>query len=127
MDYRIEPPIQADSYYPHIETAMKAIDEHLRGLAFTWKGNVITDVASLMELGIDKCSTREEAQEFLKAYRAVNERADETIGYISGYYAQERRIEIQELFGVEHPIIKPGMTSKDIFEAGFRLSKMGTK
>lgn len=66
------------------------------------------------------------AQEFKKAYRAVNEHADENIGYLSGYFSFSDMPEVMRLFAVEHPVFggpdKP-IAPQDAFAAGETLMK----
>jgi len=86
-----------------------------------WKGEELKTTGDLCYKGIDKCDTPEEAQEFMRLYRAENEHADENIGYISGYYDPENMRRIQEWFCVAHPIFgKSVPTPEEAFEAGKR-------
>lgn len=84
-----------------------------------WKGNELLSYGDIMTKGIDCCDTREEAQEFMRLYREENEYADANIGYLSGYCSPERMAEIQELFGVSHPVFGKSIpTPKEAFETG---------
>lgn len=69
-----------------------------------WKGQEIKTVGDLMDKGISKCNTREEAQEFMSKYRNENEYAEQNIGYVIGYFDQEERKRLQEWFTVDHPV-----------------------
>lgn len=68
-----------------------------------WKGQELITIGDLCG-GIDACDSPEEARWFIELYRAENEYADEDIGYLSGYYGPERMRQIQEWFGVTHPV-----------------------
>ena len=80
-----------------------------------WKGEAIKTSRDLMDKGIDKCSTPEEAQEFMALYRVECPYADINIGYMSGYYGPAKMRQIQEWFGVTHPIF--GKTTPSVEEA----------
>jgi hypothetical protein len=88
-----------------------------------WKGEELRTIGDLMNKGIDRCDTPEEAQEFMRLYRAENEHADENIGYLSGYYSPERAQQIREWFGVVHPIFGKSMpTVEEAINAGKQLA-----
>lgn len=87
----------------------------------TWKGEELITIGDLMDKGIDRCDTPEEAQAFMRIYRAENEFADENIGYLSGYYGHNNMRRIQEWFGVAHPIFGNTVPTPDeAFNAGAR-------
>ncbi|MGG0793730.1 hypothetical protein ABE137_06960 [Brevibacillus laterosporus] len=69
-----------------------------------WKGQQLNTAGDLLNKGIIKCETPEEAQEFMRQYRAENEHADSNVGYLSGYCSIEEAKRIKEWFGVKHPI-----------------------
>jgi hypothetical protein len=73
-----------------------------------WKGKNLKTIGDLMEFGIDKCATKEEALQFMRLYRHENKHANENIGYLSGYYDTQRRKQIQDWFEVTHPILGNG-------------------
>ena len=84
-----------------------------------WKGQELLTIGDLCRLGIDKCDTPEEAQEFMRLYRIENEYADQNIGYLSGYYGMDDMQRIQEWFGVAHPIFGTSVPSpEEAFAAG---------
>lgn len=88
-----------------------------------WKGQELVTIGDLMGKGIDKCDGPEEAQEFMRLYRAENPYADENIGYLSGYYGTDDMRRIQEWFGAAHPIFGSAVpTPKEAFEAGRQLA-----
>ncbi|MFB5268106.1 hypothetical protein ACE41H_15165 [Paenibacillus enshidis] len=88
-----------------------------------WKDKELVTVGDLMDSGINACETEEEAKQFMALYRAENLDADNNIGYISGYYSPEEAARIRQWFGVEHPFIEPGMSPKEVFEAGLKFGK----
>jgi len=93
-----------------------------------WKGNELKTAGDLMDKGIDRCDTPEEAQEFMKLYRAENEFADKNIGYLSGYYSPDKMAEIQKWFGVEHPIFGGAIpTPIEAFKMGKKIGKKQKK
>lgn len=91
-----------------------------------WKGKELKTIGDLMDNGIDKCNTVEEAQEFMQKYRDENTHADENIGYLSGYYSTEKMQRIQQWFGVQHPIFGTSIpASNEAIKAGIkRVSKI---
>jgi len=89
-----------------------------------WKGQELLTIGDLCRLGIDKCNSPEEAQEFMRLYRIENEYADQNIGYLSGYYGRDDMRRIQEWFGVSHPIFGTSVPSpEDAFAAGEQMAK----
>jgi len=72
-------------------------------------------------------TTADEAQEFMRMYRAENKYADANIGYLSGYYGQKTMQRIQRLCGVGHPIFgQTSPTPEQAIEAG-RKAALGLK
>lgn len=69
-----------------------------------WKGHELITIGDLMNHGIDACETREEAEEFMKQYRAEEPHAYANIGYLSGYFGRESMVRIQDWFQTAHPI-----------------------
>lgn len=87
-----------------------------------WRGEVLTTIGDLMQKGIDRCETPGEAQAFMTLYRAENEHADTNIGYLSGYYDHKKMSQIQQWFGVAHPVFGNTIPTMDeAFEAGKQL------
>ena len=75
-----------------------------------------------MDQGIAQCKTKEEAQEFMRLYRAENPYADENIGYVLGYYSPAERARLQDWFGVTHPVFgKSIFAPEEAYEAGRRF------
>lgn len=70
---------------------------------WVWKGKKIRTVG---ELGNALCALEspEEAQEFMRAYQAVNAHAYANVGYVSGYYDRETMVRIQEWCQAAHPL-----------------------
>jgi hypothetical protein len=53
-------------------------------------------------------TNREEAQEFLAAYKAIEPQyAEQNLGYLTGYLAPERARELRGWLAVVHPILGP--------------------
>ena len=76
--------------------------------------------------------TKHQAAMFLAEFRKEQpEQPEEIIGYLSKELPSPKDAIIRELFGVEHPVLKDGMSQQDIFrlgvEAGERMSKMPNK
>lgn len=69
-----------------------------------WKGHELVTIGDLMDYGINACATREEAEEFMKQYRAEEPHAYANVGYLSGYFGPERMAQIQDWFQTSHPI-----------------------
>lgn len=69
-----------------------------------WKGNELKTIDDLMKLGIDKCETPEEAQQFILEYVKENIHARSNIGYLAGYYSTKDKHRIFQWFDVVHPI-----------------------
>lgn len=65
-----------------------------------WKGQHLETIGQLLD-AVVACETREEAQEFMAVYRAVNEHADQNIGYIAGYTDRETMRRILDWTGTE--------------------------
>lgn len=70
-----------------------------------WKNRTLSTIGDLMN-AISPIDTDEEAAEFMAAYRSAEgeEVADANIGYLSGYFSRDRMREIQQRFGVTHPV-----------------------
>lgn len=73
-----------------------------------WKGKEIRTIGDLVT-AIDGLESREEAQEFIAGYRAVNEHADANAGYCTGYLGSQDAERLREWMGTAHPIF--GMKS----------------
>ena len=69
-----------------------------------WKGKELNTIRDLMQHGIDKCGTPEEAKEFMELYFAENVNAYQNIGYLAGYYGHEQAQRIYAWFETSHPI-----------------------
>ena len=89
-----------------------------------WKGKELRTIGDLMTYGINKCATPEEAQEFMRIFRAETEHADANIGYLSGYYGSDDMRRIQQWFGCAHPIFGTVVpTMEEAFEAGKKMAQ----
>lgn len=47
------------------------------------------------------------------------------VGYFAGYFGQETRRAVREVFGASHPIIgdREDMTAEELFDAGFQYAQ----
>lgn len=89
-----------------------------------WKGKHLRTIGDVMEHGIDKCATKEEAREFMELLCAEHSSARQDIGYLSGYYSAADAKRIREWFEVTHPIFgNSSPTQKEAYEAGLRMGE----
>jgi hypothetical protein len=83
-----------------------------------WKGKELKTVGDLMD-AMGKFDDREEAEDFMRLYRADNEHADQNIGYLTGYFGREEMARLQDWCGVAHPIFgNAAPTPEEALEAG---------
>jgi hypothetical protein len=85
---------------------------------FVWRGKVMRTLGDLID-AIVALTSREQAQEFIAAYRETTPHADENAGYITGYLDADQGAELREWMGTPHPIF--GMrtaTPREAFLAG---------
>ncbi|MHB1778002.1 MAG: hypothetical protein ACYCU7_18770 [Acidimicrobiales bacterium] len=88
-----------------------------------WRGKDLNTVGDLLD-AVCKCGSREEAQEFMRLYRAETTHADANIGYISGYCDGGTMQRIQDWCSVAHPIFGRSIpTPEEAFEAGRRTAE----
>lgn len=91
--------------------------------ALIWKGRELRTIGELTD-AIAALESREEAQRFIAAYRAVSEHADVNAGYVTGYLGPQRANELREWMGTPHPI--SGMkshTPEQAVQAGKRWAR----
>jgi len=89
-----------------------------------WKGHELKTVGDLMTHGIDACLNRQEAQQFIAEYAAENVYARENIGYLAGYYSQEKAQQIYDWFDVSHPIFgRKNPNFEEAFQAGVQIAQ----
>ena len=72
-----------------------------------WKGKELVTIRDFLTKGINQCESQEEAQEFMKLYRAENLRAGENIEFMSCYYAPDEAVRIISWFGIENGLGNP--------------------
>jgi hypothetical protein len=92
-----------------------------------WRGKEIETIGDLNDavLAIAERGSRQEAQEFMRLYRAENEYAGRNVGYLAGYCGAELARRIWDWFECEHPIFGTEIpTPEKAFEAG-RRAMMG--
>lgn len=86
-----------------------------------WQGRELATTGDLID-AVAAVRSGPEAQEFLRAYRAVNPHAGENVGYVTGYLGREDADRIMALFGVCHPVFGTSHpTPEEAFEAGRRI------
>ena len=92
---------------------------------FVWKEKELNTVG---EIGDALCAleSRDEAQEFMKAYQSVNVHAYQNVGYISGYYDSVTMARIQDWCDTAHPIFgRTSPTPDEAFALGRRVVQEG--
>lgn len=71
---------------------------------FVWRGKPLATFGELLD-GACRAQRDGRASEFLAAYRAHTENADENLGYLIGYVEPaERRRELYAAFNLNHPV-----------------------
>ena len=89
-----------------------------------WKGVELKTIGDLLNDGVLKCDTPEEAQTFMQQLRLEDKYADENIGYLTGYCDPDTMTRIQSWFGVAHPIFGTStLTPEEAFNAGQEWAK----
>ena len=92
---------------------------------FEWRGQRVETFGDLGAMVVRICrdGDREEAAEFMAAYREVTAHADINVGYLAGYYDSETAQQIWDWFGVSHPIFGTERPSTEAaYEAGKRAA-----
>lgn len=90
---------------------------------FQWRGEELRTIGQLTA-AVGALSSREEAQEFIAAYRAHEPHADANAGYVTGYLDPVTAERLREWMGTPHPVF--GMkspTPEEAFAAGVRLAE----
>lgn len=78
-------------------------------MSFTWQGRTYDKVNEIIDAAL---ALEGAAQaEFVEAFCASGKYARTNIGYISGYYSQETRVKICQVFRTSHPIFGDGVLS----------------
>lgn len=72
------------------------------------KGKELKTTEDFMSLGIDQCDTKEEARAFIRQYVLETLHARFNIGYLAGYYSNDKKKRIFDWFDVVHPVLPPG-------------------
>lgn len=91
--------------------------------ALTWKGKELKSMGDVLD-AVEKCVTREEAQEFMGMYRADTPHADDNIGYGAGYFDAKTSKRIWDWFGVSHPVFGTTIpTPEEAFAAGVKMGE----
>ena len=85
-------------------------------------------ISSLLDLCL-KADTKQEANRIIERYKAVNEHAEQNLGYIFGYCGEKEREKLYRLFIVNHPVFGSGFgrgkdpTTKEAFDKGVEWAK----
>jgi hypothetical protein len=91
-----------------------------------WKDKTLNTLGEVAGAVI-ACTTKEEAEEFIKAWVASGTSEDvarKNVGYLSGYYDRATQERIFELFSTEHPIFGTKQpTPEEAFAAGMTIGK----
>jgi hypothetical protein len=63
-------------------------------------------------------------KKFVTAFNQSHEHARANVGYFSGYYHEDERLKICEIFGTEHPIFgNKKVSHKEAYELGKKMGK----
>lgn len=73
-------------------------------VTFEWQGEVVATIGDLFDAAW-AATKAGQAQEFLAAYRQVNEHADANLGYVIGYGDEDSRRRMYEAFDLTHPAL----------------------
>lgn len=97
---------------------------------FVWKDQEITTLGETLSVvsGIIDRDDKQEAQEFLAAYREFSKHADNNIGYGLGYLGHDQMVKGLRLFDVRHPVFGGAdeaaeVTPAQAFKAGMDLGE----
>lgn len=94
---------------------------------FIWHGKNLKTTGDLID-AVVACQSREEAQEFMRAYRAISPYARENIGYMAGYLSREQATRVFEWFEVSHPVFGTTFpTAEEAFKAGLKMGELSQK
>lgn len=91
-----------------------------------WKGYTLTTYSDLLNavVRIAEKGDKAEAQEFLRAYEAVNPHARDNIGWIIGDVDRDQGRRVLELFGCPHPVFGTTYpTAEEAIRAGIEAGK----
>lgn len=70
--------------------------------SWTWKGREIATPGDVIS-ALSGLASREEAEQFMAAYRSVEPAAAENVGYLLGHMDDAAADRLMEWCGVEHP------------------------
>lgn len=89
----------------------------------TWRGFTIKSYEDLLHI-IVQITNKPDAQEFLRAYEAVNHHARENIGWAMGDLSREQGRRVLELFECPHPVFGTTYPTPDeAIKAGIEAGK----
>lgn len=90
-----------------------------------WKNAEIKTIGDLID-AMCALASREEAQEFMRGYVAVNEHAYANVGYCTGYLGHEEGQRLREWCQAAHPIFGMGTPSPvEAIRAGMEAARGG--
>lgn len=88
-----------------------------------WNGRILTTYQDLL-IAVVRVQSKAEAQEFLRAYEAVNPHARHNIGWIVGDLSREEGRRVLEWFECPHPVFGTTYpTAQEAFEAGMNAGR----
>lgn len=91
---------------------------------FVWQGKELKTIGDLMD-AMGAWKTAEEAQEFMRDFRAHTPHADENIGYLTGYFGRDDMMRLQEWSGAAHPIFgRSAPSPEEAFKKGVALGQL---
>jgi hypothetical protein len=90
-------------------------------MSFKWKNKTYEQYDQIIDAAL--ALQGEEQRAFVEAYCATGEFARQNIGYFSGYYTNDRRLEILRVFETSHPIFGvSAITKEEAFALGQKLA-----
>lgn len=91
-------------------------------MSFEWKNKTYETYDKIIDAALELQG--EEQQAFVKAYCDTGAYARQNMGYFSGYYGNEKRLEILRVFETAHPIFgTSAVTPEEAFALGLKLAE----
>ena len=92
-----------------------------------WNGKEIVSIGDLMAV-VEQCPTKDAARAFMREYVLENETARADVGYIAGYYDNQKKHQIFDWFDCVHPIFgTEDRDSETIFKIGLEMGRRRAK
>lgn len=92
-------------------------------MSFEWKNTQYETYDQIIDAAL--ALKGEEQRAFVSAYCATGSFAKQNIGYFSGYYTNEKRLEILQVFDTAHPIFGTATVSPE--QADVMLEKLASE